>query len=62
MIVWGKSHYNSWQLYGHSHGGLAPIGKQLDIGVDSHGYFPWSYDEIKLYMAMQPNNFNYLGE
>jgi calcineurin-like phosphoesterase family protein len=27
MRTWSKSHYNSWHLYGHSHGKLKPIGK-----------------------------------
>lgn len=33
--VWNKSHYGSWNLYGHSHGTLAPVGKQLDVGIDA---------------------------
>lgn len=35
MRVWNKSHYGSWNLYGHSHGSLAPVGKQIDVGVDA---------------------------
>lgn len=42
MRVWNKSHYGSWNLYGHSHGSLKPIGKQLDVGVDAvHNYTKW---------------------
>lgn len=60
MRTWARSHYNSWQLYGHSHGRLMPIGKQWDIGVDNNNFFPLSFDEIKSIMASQPNNLNYL--
>lgn len=47
MRVWNKSHHGSWQLYGHSHGELSPIGRQLDVGVDTHNFYPYSYVEIK---------------
>ena len=58
MRVWSKSHYNSWHLYGHSHGKLAGAGKSFDVGVDSHNFFPWSFDEIKSRMKELPDNFN----
>ena len=58
MRVWPKSHYNSWQLYGHSHGKLEGIGKQMDIGVDTHNYYPYSLEEIKKIMNKKPDNFN----
>lgn len=56
MRVWNKSHYGSWHLYGHSHGGLEPIGKSLDVGVDGHAFYPWSFDEIRKYMKDRPDN------
>ena len=47
MRTWDASHYNSYQLYGHSHGMLDGIGKQMDVGVDTHPEFrPYSFDEI----------------
>jgi calcineurin-like phosphoesterase family protein len=58
MRVWAKSHYNSWQLYGHSHGQLEGIGKQIDIGVDTHNFYPYSFKEIKRIMAKKEDNFN----
>ena len=60
MRVWHKSHFNSWQLYGHSHGSLEPIGKQLDVGVDTNRFKPISFDQIKNLMNSKPNNFNYI--
>jgi calcineurin-like phosphoesterase family protein len=56
--VWSKSHYNSWQLYGHSHGGLPPIGKQWDVGVDNNDFYPVSFEQLLEIMAKQPDNFN----
>mgnify|MGYP001186250171 CR=1 FL=1 len=51
MRVWNKSHHGSWQLFGHSHGKLPPIGKQLDVGVDTHDFYPYSFEEIKEIMS-----------
>ena len=62
MRVWRASHYNSWQLYGHSHGSLPPVGKQWDIGVDNNYYQPVSWEKIKEIMKNRPDNFNYLKD
>lgn len=58
MRVWEKSHYGSWQLFGHSHGGLSDHGEdvipvhslQVDVGVDVWNYTPVSIKEIKKFM------------
>lgn len=42
MRTWDRSHYNSWHLYGHSHGDLPSIGMSMDVGVDVWGYKPIS--------------------
>jgi len=62
MRVWYKSHFNAWQLYGHSHGGLPPRGKQHDVGVDNNNFYPISFDDLKVIMSKRPNNVNYLGD
>lgn len=60
--VWNKSHYNSWHLYGHSHGNLEPIGKSWDVGIDANNYGPpLSYDQIREIMANRPDNPNYIA-
>lgn len=56
--VWPKSHYGSYNVYGHSHGNLAPIGKQWDVGVDNNNFYPVSFDQLKEIMKKQPDNFN----
>jgi calcineurin-like phosphoesterase family protein len=58
MRVWPKSHFNSWHLFGHSHGHLEPIGKSWDVGVDKNNFTPLSFDEIKAIMDKRPDNFN----
>ena len=60
MRTWECSHYNSWQLYGHSHGNLPPIGKQHDIGVDNNNYCPVSFIQVATIMAGRPDNPNYI--
>jgi calcineurin-like phosphoesterase family protein len=58
MRVWPRSHYNSFQLFGHSHGHLPPVGKQWDAGVDNNNYFPVSLDQIIEIMKTREDNFN----
>lgn len=51
--VWSRSHYGSWNLYGHSHGSL-PDDKHalaIDVGVDCHNFYPISFDEVKTIMS-----------
>lgn len=51
---WNQMHYGAWNLHGHSHGSLPPIGKQLDVGIDSHPDFKlYSLDEIRDHMDRQ---------
>ena len=61
MRVWPRSHYNSWQLYGHSHGKLPPIGKQWDIGVDNNDFYPVSFNKVREIMQNRPDNPNFVG-
>jgi calcineurin-like phosphoesterase family protein len=60
MRVWDASHYNSWQLYGHSHGRLPGVGKQLDVCVDSWKFSPLHIDEVFKIMSARPDNFNFI--
>lgn len=60
MRVWNKSHFNAWQLYGHSHGTLTPLGKQYDVGVDSNSFKPVSFERLKSIMTEMPNNINFI--
>ncbi len=52
MRVWHHSRRGVWHLYGHSHGNLAddPASLSVDVGVDSHSFRPWHFDEIRTAM------------
>ncbi|NMC04436.1 MAG: metallophosphoesterase [Candidatus Lokiarchaeota archaeon] len=60
MRVWNASHYNSWQLYGHSHARLSPAGKQHDVGVDNNDFKPISMDQLIAIMRARPDNENFV--
>lgn len=49
MISWNQSHRGAWNLFGHHHGSKVPIQwMQLDVGVDTHDFYPYTWDEVKL--------------
>lgn len=48
MKAWPRSHYGSWQLYGHSHGRSTPLPNQYDIGVDNNNFYPISIGTLRL--------------
>lgn len=61
--TWNKSHYGSWNLHGHSHGSMAPQGKQMDVGIDAvaarglkipEAYAPISFGAVELMMKTAP--------
>jgi len=62
MRTWARSHYNSIQLYAHSHGRLPPIGKQHDIGVDNNNFYPISANQIINIMKDRPDNPNLIRD
>lgn len=65
MLSWHQSHRGAWQLFGHVHGNLINDGfeypskltpNQMDIGVDTNNYFPYSYDYVKTVITTQNMN------
>jgi len=57
MASWNRSYHGSVHLHGHTHGNFKPARwgdgspqKVLDVGVDTHNFTPWSWDEIETYM------------
>lgn len=48
MRTWPRSHHGSIQLFGHSHGHLSNLTKQIDVGVDTNNFYPYSFEEIKI--------------
>jgi calcineurin-like phosphoesterase family protein len=45
---WDMKYYNSFHLHGHCHGNRQGGDDDLilDVGVDTHDFYPWSWDEI----------------
>jgi calcineurin-like phosphoesterase family protein len=64
MRSWNKAFHGSWHLYGHVHGrlqkedALRPGMLVKDVGVDACDYRPWSFDELRAYMAPRVEVFN----
>jgi calcineurin-like phosphoesterase family protein len=58
--TWNKAHKGAIHLFGHTHGALEPLGKSVDVGVDSPWitgkpeYRPFSLAEILKWAASQP--------
>ena len=52
MRVWSHSGRGAWQLYGHSHSNLPdePLSLSMDVGVDTHDFLPWHFEEVKKIM------------
>jgi calcineurin-like phosphoesterase family protein len=53
LRTWRHDLRGAWHLYGHSHGGLPPLGKSRDVGVDECGFAPISFQELKIIMDLQ---------
>lgn len=62
MRRWPRSHYGSWQLYGHSHGELPPEGRQYDVGVDNNNFYPVSFEKLKEILPTKPIVLNHLDK
>lgn len=46
MRSWKSKSHGGYHLFGHCHGSLPPLDRSLDVGVDTHNYYPYSWDEI----------------
>lgn len=46
LAEWEAAHYGAWHLHGHSHGKHQASGRILDVGVDSHNFYPVSLEEV----------------
>lgn len=54
---WNHSFRGSIHLFGHSHNNLPPLYKSRDVGVDTHNFFPWSENEIKIWADSVKDEF-----
>jgi len=54
LYSWNKAYHGSWMLHGHMHSLIDETNRtttRLDVGVDSHNYYPISYDQVKKIMS-----------
>ena len=66
MLTWDKSHYNSWQLFGHHHQhshGTDKLdqmiqGKMMNVNIEWNNFMPYSESEIIKIMDKKPDNWN----
>jgi calcineurin-like phosphoesterase family protein len=70
MLVWNRSHYDSWMLYGHIHKfsneqqkveGILQ-GKTLNVNIELNNFQPYSEDDIAAYMETRGHNLNYVRD
>lgn len=54
MRSWPAMHRGSYMLYGHSHGTLPGSCNTIDVGVDSIGYVPLQFPELRARMDLLP--------
>lgn len=54
MNSWPGKGSGSFQLFGHSHGKLAGIGRSMDVGVDTNNFYPYEFSEIKDKLSQIP--------
>jgi len=47
MRSWCGKSDGVYQLYGHSHGTLPGLGRQMDVGVDTNNFYPYEWAEIR---------------
>lgn len=55
ITEWDQMHYGSYALFGHVHGRLNPVGRTMDVGVDTRpGCGLWHWDEIDQLLKDKP--------
>jgi calcineurin-like phosphoesterase family protein len=59
MREWDKAWRGAWHLHGHVHGRFdtEPLGRSLDVGVDSRDYTPINVEQIEVAFRGRPNPF-----
>lgn len=55
MRSWNHKGRGGFQLYGHCHNRLEPgWDRSQDVGVDTHDFYPWSWEEVKKNLLARP--------
>lgn len=45
--TWRSKGRGGFHLFGHSHGTLPGLDRSLDVGVDTHNFYPYAWEEIR---------------
>lgn len=53
MRSWPLSFHGSIQLFGHCHGKMINNKNQLDVGVDTHDFYPYPLEEILIILNVK---------
>lgn len=43
---WNGKGQGGYHLYGHCHNTLPGIGRSMDVGVDTNGFYPYSWEDV----------------
>lgn len=54
IASWREMSRNSIHLHGHTHGDFENGGKSMDVGLDTNGFFPYTYGQIISLMNSKP--------
>ena len=60
--VWPESHYGSWHIHGHSHGGLDAYDATEGKLFDAFSPVPIPLERVAEIMATRPDNYNQVRE
>ncbi len=74
MVVFNRSHYNAWNLFGHIHfedstwnrslklqrEDTSLQGKRLNINIELNEFKPWSFQEVKTFMDSRGDNWDFI--
>jgi calcineurin-like phosphoesterase family protein len=56
--TWQGAFRDTWHLFGHSHGNLAPFRKSFDVGVDANNFRPLSLEDVRTRMEAVTEAFS----
>jgi calcineurin-like phosphoesterase family protein len=55
MRSWEGKGHGAIHLFGHCHNSLPPHDRSMDVGVDTHNFYPWNLEEILVKFQGVPN-------
>lgn len=60
MMSWNQAHRGAWQFFGHHHGSFTDNKiVQVDVGVDSSNFTPWTWMKLKTLITKRALKIKY---